>query len=438
MKRMSCIQRQTTRIRPDGRFRLLLAMIGCGGMFIRNAGHAQSQAPMSGENAAQLLQKENASEAQQYNQHYGPVLVKTSAGLGVHFTDNVFWSYYPKQDVMVEPQADLDALWPITKLNALRLSLGLSYQWYLENSSLNSDAPLVNPGSELAWDLFVGDFHIRLHEGFSYQQSLFFNSFAGGNEPFYNFNDVGTFSRLDNQTGFDVTWTLDKEIFTVGYNHENFISKSAAFDYLDRASEWFTGSAGYFLGDHFQAGLEARGSLHNYDQQTVLNDNSRARVGPFVEASGWKDVTVRAGSGFDTAQYGAAASGSDYSSYYAYGRISQDTRLFSHSLEVGRELLLGDNANNMKTIYARYSISSPIVRHVDLGANASVNVAEEFGGPAGFDEKFTYYGFGVRAEYQFRKHWWTDLAYEFYLKESDLPLRDFHRNEVSWDVVWSF
>ncbi|MBU6411434.1 MAG: hypothetical protein KGR98_13705, partial [Verrucomicrobia bacterium] len=225
----------------------------------------------------------------------------------------------------------------------------------------------------------------------------------------------------------------------VGYNHENFISKTAAFDYLDRASEWFTANAGYFLGDHVQAGVEGRGSLHHYDQETVLNDNWRARVGPFVEAKLPEKVTLRAGGGYDTARFDEVGpANSDYDSYYAYARVSQDTRLFTHSIEVGRKLLLGDNANNLKTVYARYSISSPIVRHVDLGAHVSVNVAEEYGGPSGFDEKFTYYGGGLSVGYQFAKHWRADLGYEFLLKESDLALRDFHRNQVGLDVAWSF
>jgi hypothetical protein len=433
---MSTIRRRAVRVKSGGRLRLLLAVIGCGGMFVRNAGHAQTAEPLGGESAAQALKK--SIQAEQYNQQYGPVRVRTSAGLGVNYTDNVFYSHYPSEDIMLEPEANVDALWPISELNALNLSLGLSYEWYLKNSALNSDAPLVNPGSELAFNLFVGDFHIRLHENFSYQQSLFFNDFAGGNEPYYNFNNVGTFSRLDNNAGFDVTWSLDKAVFSVGYQHENFISTTSAFEYLNRASEWFTASAGYFVGDQVQTGLEARGSLHDYDQPTLLNDNWRARVGPFVEAAVWDGIKLRVGSGFDTAQYGADAPDSDYASYYAYANISQETRLFSHSLEAGRELLLGDNANNIKTIYVRYSISSSIIAHVDLRADTSVNVAEEYGGPSGFDEKYTYYGAGLHAGWQFRKHWRTDLGYEFLLKESDLPLRDFHRNQVSLDVVWSF
>jgi len=126
----------------------------------------------------------------------------------------------------------------------------------------------------------------------------------------------------------------------------------------------------------------------------------------------------------------------DYDSYYAYGRIRQETRLFTHSLEAGHETGLGDNANNMRTTYVKYSISSPIVAHVNLGANASVNVGEEFGGA--FTEHFTYYDAGFKVEYELAKYWRADLGYGFRLKNSDLPLRDYHRNQVTLAVAWSF
>ena len=182
--------------------------------------------------------------------------------------------------------------------------------------------------------------------------------------------------------------------------------------------------------------LEAQGSWHNYDQETVLNDNWRARIGPFVEATFQEKINLRAGGGFDTGRYNAAALGNDFESYYGYARIRQETRFFSHSLAAGREHLLGDNANNLRILYARYSISSPVLAHLDLEANLSYNRAKEFGGT--FDEDFTYYGAGFRVGSQFHKYWRADLSYEFRLKESDLALRDFHRNRVTLATSYSF
>lgn len=415
---------------------LLMAMLGCGGLISENTGHAQTRESLAGEGAAQALEK--AIEAEPYDLQCGPVRGNLSARLGINYTDNVFYSEARQSDVMIEPDVTLGAFLPVSQLNELRLSLGLSYEWYLRNTALNADAPFINPGSELSFNLFVGDFHIRLHDNFSYQESLFINTFEG-NEPFFNFNNVGMFERFDNKAGFDVTWDLNKYVITAGYDHETFISPMSLFEYLNRESEWLTSSAGYYLGDHLQAGLEGQASWHDYEQETILNNHWHARVGPFVEATLIEDVTLRGGIGYDMARYDAAAGGnSDYDTWYAYGRISQKMRLFTHSLEAGREHLLGDNANNMSTDYIRYVISSPIIAHVDLRATAGVNVAEESGGPSGFDEKFTYYDAGFQAGWQFAKHWRAEFGYQYLLKNSDLADRDFQRNRVTGDVVWTF
>jgi len=430
---MSPIQQRGSRVQSRERSWLLPAVLA--GMFGADAGQAQPRESLAGESAARDLKRSIAAE--EFNLRYGPVQLKTGASLGVSYTDNVFYSYDRKEDLLVRPEIDLLALWSITELNALRLSFGLSYEWYLKNPDLNADAPLVNPGSELAFNLFVGDFRIQLHERFSYQQSLFFNGTSGDNVHFYNFNNVGTFTRLGNEAGFQVTWDLNKVILSVGYNHENFISTTSAFDYLDRTSEWSNASASFALGDNAQMGLEAQGSWHNYDQETILNDNWRARIGPFVEATFREKINLRAGGGFDTGRYnGAALGNNDFESYYGYARIRQETRFFSHSLAAGREHLLGDNANNLRILYARYSISSPVLAHLDLEANLSYNRAKEFGGT--FDEDFTYYGAGFRVGSQFHKYWRADLSYEFRLKESDLALRDFHRNRVTLATSYSF
>jgi len=418
------------------RSRLLLA-VWFGGAFAGNLANAQDRESLAGESAAQALKQSLEAEAAQYNLRYGPVRYRPGATLGISYTDNAFYSHDAREDILVRPEVKLAALWPISEMNALRLTLGLSYEWYLKNTRLNGDLPLVNPGSEMTFYVFVGDFRIQVHERFSYQESLFFNTLSGDGERFYNFNDVGTFARLDNQVGFDVDWDLNKLVLSVGYNHESFNSTTTSFEYLDRASEWFTASASFSLGDKVHAGLEAEASIHDYEQEGSLIDHWRMRVGPFLDIQTEQKIELRAGGGFDTAKYDDSPAGNaDYDSYYFYGRIRQQTRLFTHSLTGGREHFLGSNANNLRTTYGRYTISSSAIDHVELGANVSVNFAEEFGGS--FTEDFTYYGAGLNVGWLFHKYWRSDLAYEFRLKESEAALRDFHRNRVTLSVTYTF
>jgi len=147
-------------------------------------------------------------------------------------------------------------------------------------------------------------------------------------------------------------------------------------------------------------------------------------------------LSFRAGGGYDRARYDAPAESSDFETYYAYGRVSQETRLFTHSLSAGHEHQLGDNANNLETTYIRYAITSSALQHWELGANVAVLFAEEFGGT--FREHFTYPLVGLRAGYQIHKYWRTDLVYEFLLKDSDLALRSFYGNRVTLGLGFSF
>jgi hypothetical protein len=416
-----------------------LFAFGCIGAQQASSALAQEVELTGGEKLAQSLKAAAQAEADQYNIRYGPVRVQVGAKVLVGYTDNVFYTETNRSsDYLINPEASLSLFTQLSQLNTLKLSVRLGYEYYAQNTVLNSDAPLVNPGSELVFNLFVGDFYLRLHERASYQESLFFNSFTGGNEPFFNFNNVGVFERFNNHAGVDGTWTMHQAVITAGYDHENFISPTASFEYLDRASEWFTASAGYFLGDHVQAGAEGRFSIHRYDEQTVLNNNQRAGVGPFVDLQLPQKITLRAGGGYDTARYDQNVFGSNTNTFYAYGRLRQDTKYFSHWLEGGRELLLGENANNMQANYVRYNISSPIVAHVDIRAHFAFNSAEESGGAGGFDEKFKYYAAGLALGFELVKHWRTEVGYQFALKDSELPLRDYRRNQVTWNLNWTF
>ena len=65
-----------------------------------------------------------------------------------------------------------------------------------------------------------------------------------------------------------------------------------------------------------------------------------------------------------------------------------------------------------------------------------IAIGEEFGGP--FQETFTYCIAGLKVGYQIHKYWRTELGYEFIVKNSELPLRDFYRNRVSLGLSFSF
>ena len=173
---------------------------------------------LAGESAARRLSRSLTNE--DYNIRIGQIRFQTQARLGAIYTDNVFLSgVNRKDDFILNPEVDLAALMPIGQFNSLRLSVGLGYEWFAKNHSLNGDAPLVNPDSELAFYLFVGDFRIKLHDKFTYQQTLALDEQVPNQVRLYNFTDVARFDRLDNFAGTTVDWDLNKVILTASYDH---------------------------------------------------------------------------------------------------------------------------------------------------------------------------------------------------------------------------
>src|SRR4051812_39714334 len=121
---------------------------------------------LAGEQAAPELKRSLTNEG--YNMHWGTVSLRTEAKLEAAYTDNVFLSKANRrEDYIIYPQVNLTAAMPVGQLNMLRASVGVGYEWFAKNHSLNSDVPLVSPGSELQFNLFVGDFRIKLHDKMS-------------------------------------------------------------------------------------------------------------------------------------------------------------------------------------------------------------------------------------------------------------------------------
>jgi len=114
-----------------------------------------------------------------YNLLLGPVRMRVGATVGVEYNDNINYSddgsaivanpfgppgsftvvtVQPEDDIIVTPNLTLDMIWPVTQLNTLRLDLGIGYAFYLDHSDNDTDYLLVAPKSQIAFDIFIGDF----------------------------------------------------------------------------------------------------------------------------------------------------------------------------------------------------------------------------------------------------------------------------------------
>src|SRR6266404_8966221 len=83
-----------------------------------------------------------------YNLLLGPVRFRVGATVGAEYNDNINYAeIHTQDDFIITPSLSLDAIWPITRLNTLRLDLGIGYSFYLDHSNDNTNAILIAPKS---------------------------------------------------------------------------------------------------------------------------------------------------------------------------------------------------------------------------------------------------------------------------------------------------
>ena len=128
---------------------------------------------------------------------------------------------------------------------------------------------------EVAFDIFVGDFRINIHDRFSLEQ-----------DPIdeVSLSNVADYGRFQNTAGVSVLWDLNQAVVTLGYDHYTFIATSDVFDYLDRNAEILSGSIGFTPSSTMTVGVEGS-FVDTYYDQNVLNDSITYTIGAFLETN---------------------------------------------------------------------------------------------------------------------------------------------------------
>src|SRR5205823_3127461 len=130
---------------------------------------AQEALRISGAGAEAAEARRKTTESADYNFKYGPVSLRFSSALGIEGNDNVNLSEDdPQADLIVRPQMNFDATWVVTTKNALHFSANIGYAKYLNSTEL--DHLFISPGSDLSFDVFVGDATINFHDRYSLLQ----------------------------------------------------------------------------------------------------------------------------------------------------------------------------------------------------------------------------------------------------------------------------
>ena len=389
---------------------------------------------LAGEAAAEARRQD--IEHIPYNLLMGPIRFRVSATLGVEYNDNInLAEVNTQEDVIIRPQVNVNAIWPVTQLNTLRLDLGLGYAFYVDHSNADTSGVLISPGSQLAFDIFIGDFRINFHERPSLQQ-----------DPIAELalSNVVDYGRFENTVGVSVLWDLNKAVVTLGYDHYTYISTTSTFNYLNRNAEELSGNVDFAVSSTTNVGLESY-AVFNYYDKNVLNDSTDYAIGAFAETQLTNYLKVRVAGGYQWISFnngGVVSTGPFHDSgklsdYYANILISHRINpAIVQSLSAGHESQLGVNSNYITLNYIRHTVSWNIIRNTLLSTEFFYEDADESGGF--IREHLHRFGGAIAVGYQLTPHITLGLRYQYTQKDSNVPLRDYTQNRVSLDGTYSF
>src|SRR5664279_5556953 len=314
----------------------------------------------------------NATLGFEYNDNIN--LAEDATALVPSPTGPVLVTTQQQSDFIIRPQVNIDALWPLTQLNTLRLDVGVGYAFYLDHSSYDTNSVLLSPGSQLAFDIFVGDFRINLHDRFSLEQDPVAE---------LSLSNVADYGRFQNTAGVSVLWDLNAAVVTVGYDHYNFISTTDVFDYLNRNAEMVTGSIAFTPSSTMSVGVEGA-FVDTYYDQNVLNDSIGYSAGVFLETQITSYLKLRVAGGYQNINFDSTGVVSDFhdvSDYYANVLLSHRVNsVFTHSLSAGHETQLGINSNYITLNYVRHTANWNILYHTLLSTELFYEDADDSGG----------------------------------------------------------
>jgi hypothetical protein len=398
-----------------------------------------------------------------YNLQVGPIKFRFSATMGFEYNDNInlaedgsaiflsptgpiLISTEPQSDFILRPQVNLNALWPITQLNTLKFDIGVGYAFYMDHSNYNTNGVLVQPGSQLAFDIFVGDFRINIHDRFSLEQDPVAE---------VSLSNVADYGRFQNTAGVAVLWDLNQAVVTMGYDHYTFISTTDVFDYLDRNAEIFSASIGFTPTSTMTVGLEGS-FIDTYYDQNILNDSRTYTVGAFMETQLTSYLKLRIAGGYQNIDFdntGLVNDAHNLDDYYANALLSHRVNsVLSHSIAVGHETQLGVNSNYVMLNYVRHTANWNIFYKTLLSTELFYEDADDSGGSGPLflpipgvpninpfvAEHIHRYGGALTLGYQLTPHVTLGLRYQYTQKDSDQPLRDYRQNRIAFDGTYSF
>jgi hypothetical protein len=352
-----------------------------------------------------------------------------SPSFSTEWNDNVNGSSAGEDDFILRPMLQIDASYPITRNNLLRLNVGVGYDQYLDNTELSTWR--LQSGTALSFDLVVDDFLINLHDRVSYMRSAARRGDTAG---------VAEQGNLENTAGILVTRNLGRGQVSLGFDHQNAFPTTEAQEFQARATEIVSLRGGVRLRPDLLVGLESPLTFTAYDLP-VLNDNTGYGGGVYAEWLLGTSLSVlpRAGySVYDFRQTSLFVLATDMDSWYADVTIRHQPReAISYSISVGHELRLGLQADAITAWYVRPNINWQMTQRISVQPLFFYEHGSQgpgLGFPNG--EDYDWYGTGISANASITSKLRATLSYRLTLRSSNVDLRSFDQNIVTLGLTY--
>jgi hypothetical protein len=348
----------------------------------------------------------------------------------MEYNDNV--NYTPDNtvsDVVFRPEVTLAVLWPITDKNTLSLHGGGGYAAYVENPGLSRF--YLTPGTELSFDLYVGDFWINFHDRLTVTEDAYQDPTLVG---------VGNYSRLENALGISALWDLNKVILQVGYDHANYGSITSHSPQPDGESDLFTGSAGYTIQPGMLVGAEVGGGFVHYTgPNAVFSDAVQWNAGGFYDTQVSPYFHCRANVGYTVyePQNGTGLpQGGQFSGFYADIAITHRVNQFlNYTLDGGRSINYTFYGGTVDLYHAALSMNWKLLRKTAINTTFVFEHGTQL---LPFSEVFDRFGPSLTFTRPLTRKLNMSLGDQFYWRSSDLPGRDYLVNILSFWVRYTF
>ena len=373
----------------------------------------------------------NPSEEERYNLMVGPIRFNVAAGAGIEYNDNIALSDHHRQsDFILRPSASLEAVWPLTELNTLRFSLGVSYAKYLDHSEFDTRGVLLSPNSEVAMTVHVGEVAITLRDRFSYQEDPF---------DIPVLSNVATFRRFENLAGLQADWSINPNLtLTGGYNHYNLWTHDKAFNSFDRSIDTLYIRPAVKIAPAVTVGGNASVNWvqHTHD---ILNDGTSYLVGPFIDIGLTESTRVYVEGGYQEFSFdnnGTVLDTDDSNSYYVKSEIDNRlTESFNQRLSFSKTTEVGFNSNFYELWHLEYAADWKLTQSIAVDP---VAFYEHYDTSGGNSENADRYGAAVGLRYVVTPSITLGADYRFVLKNSNLPDADYYQNLVLLSVFYNF